>query len=395
MIRVIDKNNCCGCSACMQKCPKQCISMITDVEGFWYPTVEESDCIHCGLCKKVCPMLHAVKSVPPRKVISAFNKNEDTRKNSSSGGIFTILAEKTISNGGIVFGAKFNEKWDVVLDSTDNYSGIRAFNGSKYVQADVGGSFKKCEQFLNDRRQVLFSGTPCQIVGLQQYLGKHYDNLITVDILCHGVPSPMLWQEYIKCYTDTHFIQKINFREKSKGWKNYRFVITATNGRTILNESHKDNIYMQTFLTDLIVRPSCFTCPFRGMDYRQADISIGDYWGVEQLQPEMYDNKGTCIVTLNTDKALRFMDKFDIKWKDTDLYRAAIYNGALQRFINSNPRRNHFFSSIRSSHQLLKQMHIHLLPDDQYYKFVTPLYVRIKNSIEYKIYKFFSKIFYR
>ena len=197
MIDIKEKNNCCGCSACVQICPKQCISMAADNEGFLYPQVNSAICIDCGLCEKVCPVINQSAPREPLVVYAAKNNNEDIRLKSSSGGIFTLLAEKVIEEGGVVFGAKFDADWNVVHDYTETIEGLAAFRGSKYVQSIIGDNFKTAKQFLNNGRKVLFSGTPCQIAGLKKYLRKEYDNLLTVDVVCHGVPSPMVWRDYL------------------------------------------------------------------------------------------------------------------------------------------------------------------------------------------------------
>lgn len=192
MIEIKDKKDCCGCSACVQKCPKQCISLKEDNEGFLYPEVDKSMCINCGLCEKVCPVLHQGESRKPLKVYAAKNQDEEIRRQSSSGGIFTLLAEKTIQDGGVVFGARFDEHWEVKHDYTETIEGLAAFRGSKYVQSRMEDNYRKAEMFLKQGRKVLFSGTPCQVAGLKRFLRKYYGNLLTIDMVCHGVPSPLV-----------------------------------------------------------------------------------------------------------------------------------------------------------------------------------------------------------
>lgn len=198
MIRIYNKHDCCGCNSCVQRCPKSSITMREDEEGFLYPDVDESTCIDCGLCETVCPVIHQSTVRKPIAVCAAKNKDEKIRLSSSSGGAFTALAESVIDEDGVVFGAKFDEDWSVVHDYMETREGLAAFRGSKYVQSRIGDSFKKAEQFLKAGRKVLFSGTPCQIAGLKRFLRKEYDNLLTVDFICHGVPSPGVWREYLK-----------------------------------------------------------------------------------------------------------------------------------------------------------------------------------------------------
>lgn len=198
MISIKDKQDCCGCGACAARCPKQCITLQRDSEGFLYPQVDAQLCIECGLCEKVCPVLHqAPKEQHPRQTLAAVNRDESVRETSSSGGVFTLLAEKVLARGGVVFGARYDEQWQVVIDYTESIEGLAAFRGSKYVQARTADTFKQCEAFLKAGRQVLYSGTPCQIAGLHRFLRKSYPNLLAVDFICHGTPSPKVWSKYL------------------------------------------------------------------------------------------------------------------------------------------------------------------------------------------------------
>lgn len=197
MIDIKDKKLCCGCNACVQRCPKQCISVQKDEEGFLYPIVDLSICIDCGLCEKVCLVLNQGSERNPIEVFAAVNKDDSIRMQSSSGGIFTALAEQIIQEKGVVFGARFDEKWEVKHDYTETIEGLKAFRGSKYVQSRIGDTFSKAEFFLKAGRKVMFTGTPCQIAGLRLFLRKEYENLLAVDIICHGVPSPLVWRKYL------------------------------------------------------------------------------------------------------------------------------------------------------------------------------------------------------
>ena len=239
MIHITEKFYCCGCMACVSVCPKQCIKMIEDEEGFLYPEIDASRCIDCKLCEKVCPELCQKEERSPLSVYAAKNKNEQIRLASSSGGIFTLLAEKVIDEDGVVFGARFNEKWDIVHDYKETKEGLVAFRGSKYVQSYMGDCYQKVKSFLQQGREVMFTGTPCQIAGLKNYLRKDYDNLLTVDVVCHGVPSPKVWRIYLdeiarkggKNTVLSHpicgkaEIKSIDFRSKSTGWKKFSFAL--------------------------------------------------------------------------------------------------------------------------------------------------------------------------
>ena len=195
--------------------------MQADNEGFLYPKVNEADCIDCGLCEKVCYELHPFEERKPQKVYAAINKDEEVRLKSSSGGIFYLLAEKTIEEGGVVFGARFDEQWQVVIDYAETMEGVKAFMGSKYVQARMATAYTDAKRFLTEGRKVLFSGTPCQIAGLHHFLRKPYDNLLSVDIICHGTPSPKVWGRYLDevVTAGRKAINDAQFRNNRNGWK--------------------------------------------------------------------------------------------------------------------------------------------------------------------------------
>ena len=197
MIKIQDKSQCCGCEACRNICPKQCILMQEDKEGFLYPEVNLADCIDCGLCEIACPVLHPAKERIPVAVCAAKHYDDNIRLASSSGGVFTFIAEQVIDEGGVVFGARFNDQWEVIHDYVETKEKLSCFRGSKYVQSRIGDTYKQVLHFLQSGRKVLFTGTSCQIVGLKLFLRKEYDNLLTVDVICHGVPSPKVWKKYL------------------------------------------------------------------------------------------------------------------------------------------------------------------------------------------------------
>lgn len=244
MIEILRKEDCVGCNACVQRCPKSCISMHEDEQGFLYPVVNADLCINCHLCEKVCPVINQAEPRKPLQTYAAKNRDSEVKRNSSSGGIFYALAEMIISEGGVVFGAKFNDDWEVVHAYAETLEGIKAFQGSKYVQSGIGETFTQAEQFLKAGRRVMFTGTPCQIAGLKHFLRKDYGSqLLTVDVVCHGVPSPLVWREYLKYITrpkgasagkNTDFestlkdieirdISRISFRDKRISWEKYGF----------------------------------------------------------------------------------------------------------------------------------------------------------------------------
>lgn len=345
MIDIKDKSKCCGCAACAQRCPKQCITMLKDKEGFLYPKVDIVKCTDCGLCEKVCPVLNVSKARLPQKVYAAKNRDEVVRRQSSSGGVFTILAEKTINAGGVVFGVMFNENWEVVHSYTETIEGLAAFRGSKYVQSSIGNSYRQAEAFLKQGREVLFSGTPCQIAGLKRYLRKEYNNLFTMECVCHGVPSPLVWREYlndIKTYNASERVLDIKFRVKSTGWKNYSVSLKYSNKQGVIQDSYTlfyKNPYMQAFLGDFILRPSCYSCPAK--DGRSgADIALADFWGIEHIMPQFDDDRGCNLVLDYTAKA-----KYENKCECLPtLYDDAVkYNSAIVRSVAKPLNRAFFF----------------------------------------------------
>ena len=300
-IKLASKESCTGCAACASICPKGCIKMVEDREGFLQPKIDSKVCVGCRQCEKTCPILNppTIPSDFETKAYAAINKDEEIRMRSSSGGMFHALAKWTIEHGGVVFGARFDEKWEVMHDYTETIEGIEPFMRSKYVQSRVGDTFKQAKQFLEQDRWVLFSGTPCQIGGLQAFLGKEYERLILVDLICHGVPSPAVWREYLKDYVKEGKILSINFRDKKDGWLRFQNVTTTTT--TTIREEQMENPYFRGFLKNAYLRKSCYNCQFRTY-HRVSDITLADYWGVHELCPEMFDDNGTSILFVHTEK---------------------------------------------------------------------------------------------
>lgn len=390
MIDVKDKTKCCGCDACVQKCPKQCISMREDFEGFMYPVVDLKNCIDCGLCNMVCPMENNVNDITPIEVFAAYNNNEDERMQSSSGGIFSLLAKKTINTDGVVFGARFNLDWNVILDYADTSEGVIAFRGSKYVQAEVNGAYQKCEQFLKEGRTVLFSGTPCHIAALKRFLHKEYENLLMVDVVCHGAPSPMIWKKYLQelmrdVAHSSVLPDNVQFRNKIEGWKRFHFY--ADFAGTLVCEESCNNAYMKAFISDLILRPSCYSCPFRGTHRHQSDLSIADFWGVDKIMPKVDDDKGISLVMANTKKGLDAYHQIDVTSCKVDLKEAVPWNGGLMDKLNYNRRRDRFFSKVKHSRNVIKQINIYTLPDLQYKEKTTPIWRKIMRKVKKLVYK--------
>lgn len=331
MINITDKHYCCGCSACAQSCPKQCIKMCEDEEGFLYPKVDTSECIDCGLCEKVCPFLNNSDEKTPQTVEVAINPHLSTRLASSSGGIFSLLAEHIIEIGGVVFGARFNAQWKVIHDYTNNIEGLAAFRGSKYVQSEVGNSYKDAKRFLDEGRTVLFSGTPCQINALKRYLKKEYKNLYTVDIVCHGVPSPKIWSDYLSYINaNSEEVKSINMRDKSRSWSKYSYKINSKQA-PLYDDYAANSEYLRIYINGFSVRPSCFNCPVKeGKSH--SDITLADAWGIQEVYPEMNDEKGASVVCLNSE-AGRYL--FNAISKESKPFPAEVFYKANPSFHTS------------------------------------------------------------
>lgn len=307
MIDFLPKTDCCGCTACASACGRSAISMREDCEGFLYPSVDGNKCVHCGLCVKVCPIVRRDKcehNYTEPKVYALRHKNEGIWKKSSSGGVFSALSNYILSQGGCVFGAKYNEHWEVVHAKVETLEQASAFRGSKYVQSDMRDIYPMVKGELMCGRLVLFSGTPCQCEGLRGYLRKEYGNLYIVDIMCHCVPSPKVFADYIK------FIQKkagasicaINMKDKTLGWGNQTPRIYFDNGKEWFN-SPETRLWNSIFYSRLATRPSCYHCRFTNY-MRSGDITIGDFWGIEEAHPDFYDKRGVSFIFTNNEKGL-------------------------------------------------------------------------------------------
>lgn len=376
-------DKCCGCTACMSVCPKQCISMEVDGEGFLYPLVDQSLCIDCEACVRTCPFYHPSESHKPEEVYAAINTNEGIRMESSSGGVFTMMAEKVINDGGVVFGAKYTADWQVEIVPAETIEELAAFRGSKYLQARMGNSLKQCKQYLRDGRKVLFSGTPCQIAGLKHYLRKDYDNLIAVDFVCHGVPSPKVWERYLKEVTEAgkRAIQDIKFRDKPQGWKRFNFTLNYDEADKSYSMSsyNGDNHYMRAFLSDMILRPSCYNCQAKS-GRSQSDITIGDFWGIETVLPSMDDDKGTSLVLVHTEKGKQIFADAQVKTEVVAYADAFAHNPAIEHSARAHAHRKDFFEKLDQAPDLLKLIDKELKPT--YKQQLRRYYWRFKSKVK-------------
>lgn len=353
MINIKNKDNCCGCSACVEICPRHCISFNNDKEGFKYPIVNIEECIDCHLCEKVCPVIHQGDEKLPIKNYAAINKNLEIRKRSSSGGFFYLLASKIIKQGGIVWGAKFNKDWEVVMDYTDNIDGLLPFMGSKYVQANPLNCYIDAKRFLQEGKTVLFTGTPCQISGLRLFLQKEYDNLLLVDVICHGVPSPLFWQKYLKEIKSSfpgRELSYVGFRDKVEGWKKFSLFLDFEN--KLFHQPFTYNSYMKLFLGNYILRPSCYKCPVR-KGKSGSDITIGDFWGIQNIFPAIDDDMGVSSVLVNSDKGYNFIKDLDADFYECTYDNILKSNSALRESYQIPKKRSYIFRHTKKSFDYL------------------------------------------
>lgn len=399
MIEIIDKMKCSGCAACMNACPKKCIDMKEDKEGFLYPLVDINLCINCGICKKKCPILNIKKERQFEQdgyIVQI--KDEIIRRESTSGGAFTAIAKYVISKKGVVFGAAYNEKLEVYHTYVEKEEHLKKFRNSKYVQSIIGSSYKKAKKFLDKGRMVCFSGTPCQIEGLSCYLGKEYNNLITVDVVCHGVPSPLVWRKYLEIQREKYkeTFNNIIFRDKYYGYKYSTMTIKNSLDEDIYNMGVESDPMLRAFFSEICERPICHGCLFKKR-YRVGDFTIWDCFSVENFNKKMDDDKGTTKLLIHTAKGKRVFEniKNDVRYLKID---ADILTEGVNEMIESvkpNPLRLQFMNDLNSITS--KELFNKYFPDNirvklernlriatnklGIYKFSKNTYISIKNRL--------------
>ena len=337
MIQVTDKSKCCGCSACAGVCPAQCITMVPDSEGFLYPSADSVFCLSCSQCEQVCPMNASKSDIQRTAYAVRVPKYEPV---SSSGGVFSALAERILSDGGVVFGAAFDKRMNVRHIMIDKPSELELLRGSKYVQSDTTGIYQQILNLLSSGRKVLFAGTPCQVAGLKNYLNKDCPELITIDIACHGVPSPKLWTKYVMDKGDG--LEHVNFRDKTKSWRKYHIAYIYKD--KIEKVRFDKDPYMQLFLQNVSLRPSCYGCSFRNGGNR-SDITLADFWSVAGAVPHMNDDRGVSAVIVNTAKGQELINELDqaIEVKYEDAVRS---NGGFFSTFEIPAARDEFFQGL-------------------------------------------------
>ncbi len=345
-----NKKECCGCTACASICPKACINMTEDSEGFLYPVVDLSACVNCGLCEKVCPVKQEkpVDDNPVAYVVR--HKDSDVVAQSTSGGAFTAITSAFLENGGTIYGGAFDKDYNVVHTSAKNAFEAKVFKGSKYVQSELGDTFSKIRKQLDNGEKVLFSGTPCQTAGLNSFLGKPRDNLITVDFVCHSIPSPKIWKMYLEAMKKKYNSEPryINFRSKAFGYHSSSMQLDFENGKSYRHGLSTD-MFMKAFFGDIICRPSCYDCHFKTVE-RYCDITVFDCWNISRFVPGLKDDdKGYTAVILHNKKAREFFDsaKKYLTVYDADIPTLIKYDGKFAvRSISDNPKRQKYFRLI-------------------------------------------------
>ena len=377
---VSDKSLCCGCSACYDICLKSAITMVEDNEGFLYPVIDKDKCVECGLCEKICPAKNLKNNQSLLEAYATYNTNENIRMKSSSGGIFTLLAEEVLNNNGIVYGAAFDKNFEVQHIRVETVEELECLRGSKYVQSKLDGIYILCKKDLEMGKQVLFTGTPCQVSALKNFLRKDYANLVCMDIVCHGVPSRMVWRKYLEYRVNfaKSKIAQIAFRLKNEGWKQYAVKFTFANSTAYCKKFTNDT-FMRGFLKNLYLRPSCYNCNFKTKE-RISDITVADFWGIDKLHPELDDNKGMTLLIVHTTYGNNLLDNIrkNIFLQKVTLDDAVKYNSAMVKSVSKHINRERFFSTISNQKNISSYIESHLK-------------IRLIDKVKREIRRFFKK----
>ena len=355
MINIIEKANCCGCTACKETCPTKAIEMMSDEEGFYYPHITLDKCINCEKCKKVCPIINKNKENDNlRKVYISQNMNDEIRLDSTSGGVFSALAQYVIDKKGYIFGAEFDENWRVIHGVGKCSDDLHRFRGSKYVQSYLGNTFYDVKRLLENEQWVLFTGTPCQIEGLVSYLHKQYDKLILMDLVCFSVSSPLVWKIYLNHLDKTNKIDlsevtNIKFRDKTKYGYEYSLMnFYGKNGKIIYSSGSESNQMLRSFVSNTSVRPSCYDCKFKKIN-RVSDFTVWDCYNIYKYNKKLDDNRGTSHVMVHTVKAQKIIEEINDKYlrlEQVDINEAIDSEPAMIKSAIINENRKAFFKSI-------------------------------------------------
>lgn len=351
MIQIKDKSQCTGCTACFNSCSHEAIRMEYDSYGHSYPVVNVEKCTECGLCERVCPLLHKEdfardeeKGIHSLPVYACFSKKEEIRKSSTSGGLFSVLAEYVISRGGIVCAAEFDRRFHIHHVFVDRIGDLNRLKGSKYAQSELGYAFSEVRKELRVGKEVLFVGTPCQVAGLKFFLRKDYPNLYTCDFICMGISSPVLWEEYLDNFENREHIRRILFKDKRRGWHNWQMLIEYPNKEKI--QEGYENPFFNSYLNHITFRPSCFRCPYRRV-HRMSDFTIADCWGIDQFNPSFDDNKGCTTLILQNEKAESVFEqlKSQVHYMEYPIENVIRYNPHICSSVSVHPMTEQFYLS--------------------------------------------------
>ena len=369
MIEIEKKSDCCGCTACANACPKSCIEMIEDSEGFLYPVVHENECIKCNACEKVCPVINHVARKENRRQTAAIvqNRNKEVCRQSTAGGAFTDIAEYVLEHDGIVFGVELQADYTVKHIAVESKTELSKFRNSKYVQSELGSTYAEVKQQLKTGRLVCFSGTPCQIEGLRCFLRRDYENLVLVDVVCRAVPSPGVWKKYIGMETCKHgTMQSIRFRDKALGYQYSTMELVDSQGN-IYRGGIESQPWLRMFFSGMIIRPSCTECKFRSR-YRNSDFTIWDCFNVYSFSKEFDEDIGTTRVLIHTEKGKRIFHQIEEKIKYKSIDADMLVEGVREMLESPkmHPQRQYFYSDLKK------------LPFDELINKYYPLTTRIK-----------------
>lgn len=339
-----DHTHCTGCGACMSGCPRDAIAMERDKEGFAYPVVDEGNCVHCGHCTAVCPILHERETKPLPAAFAAWNRDDAIRKDSTSGGAFTALADHVLESGGVVFGAAMDGRQRLRHVACFRKEDLWRLRGAKYVQSDLGETFRAVKKAL-ETRSVLFSGTPCQVDGLYRYLGCRPENLVTCDLVCHGVPSPGVWEDMARSIErrKRKGLQAVRFRNKVTGWKDSHFTAVYDDG-TVDTAPLFRTEYGRAFGRALFLRPSCHHCAYTNLN-RPGDFTLGDFWGLKPDELADQQEKGVNLLLVNTAHGSHVFDQLPLSRQAFPIERAVAGNPRLASPIGQPPDRAAFFAA--------------------------------------------------